>query len=54
MIDQLMIENPEGLEDVDELVLQENISDAHEWFQEDCDAPEAPVDILNIIQECLK
>ena len=54
MIDWLMIENPESLEDIDELVLQEDISDAHEWFQEDCDAPKVPVEVLDIIQECLK
>jgi hypothetical protein len=54
MIDRLMAENPESLEDMDEMGLREGISDAREWFEEDCDAPKAPVDILDIIQTCLQ
>jgi hypothetical protein len=46
-----MAKNPESLQDIDEPDLSQAVSDAHEWFEEDCDPP---VDILKIIEASLK
>jgi len=49
-----MANDPESLWDINEPDLVHDASDAHEWFEDDCDEPETPVDIFEIIKACLK
>lgn len=52
VIDQLTSEDPESLQDFNEPDLLQ--SDAQQWFEDDCDTPETPANILEIIKACLK
>lgn len=54
-INQLMIDEPEILVDIEVPELSSNAADAHEWFEDDSDMPQAAVQgIRDVIKACLK